>query len=898
MKRLIFTILMLLPLFINGQQTQQFSAKENPWFDQIKKTGTLLDQIQNSIPGKYRFPYLPIKNQNLMNEDHVFLEKSNLPNGSIINQETWIQILKSTSQDTVLLDSTYTYLFHSPTDSVLHEKILYNYNPSGKQYTITTAVWDTLMQKWYFSTKEDIFFDQNGNDTLWIAYQLSMNDIWTYNQKTVKTYDESNRQTSLAFYLWNNLIQQWHGEYKLVNEYDENGNNTLSAYYIWNDVRQNWQGSSKSERTYNDHNLMISYINYQWDFKTYGWIPLSRTENTYNEQDTQISYTSSIWNPESGVWVYVYKSESETIISGTNYWHYSAYYEWDNLFGRWKGLDKIEYFRTGPDEEIQLIDYEWNALEEKWEAAIKTIQDNDEAEMKYTISTFASRDSIVQGELIAGFENREEFSNIWITSSCPDQTCTSIDTDRVEGNASILWNYNINGNFYSTGGFCQVQINANKDLSQYAGLSMDYKVLVPSVASFSLRITETSGEVWMYQSSSLPADSSGQWQQIVFPFSEMIGTGSYIDGLFDYQHIKNIQMRLHVPNGIKTSGTLLIDNLAACTVMKTDQWILTAVEEYYYDEHGNTVFLTSKIWDDGSGQYVDDYKYKAEFDYNQNGLVTSYEAFVWQDTLAEWINYRKETNEYNQNWYRTYTESYSWDPNQNKWTGVTKIEQTYTETGAVLVYMPSAWDTLTDSWIYTTKTVNTYTTNGILNSTANYTWNSSVQKWIGNDKFETFFNSMGQELKTIFYIWNSEEDEWMISWISLAGNYAIIYTPDWKIATEIFMIWNDQLNDWSPIEKTYYFWSSHTITDSPEELSTNNILEVYPNPATDVIHIRLNSRNHQGTYSLFDNQGRLLKKSSFTGTINKIPVHDLPSGLYILHIATDGENIAIKMVIR
>ncbi len=75
--------------------------------------------------------------------------------------------------------------------------------------------------------------------------------------------------------------------------------------------------------------------------------------------------------------------------------------------------------------------------------------------------------------------------------------------------------------------------------------------------------------------------------------------------------------------------------------------------------------------------------------------------------------------------------------------------------------------------------------------------------------------------------------------------------------------------------------------------------KVYPNPATDVLHVNLQSSDKQTfsmieetTYQirLFSGQGNLVKQMSAKGGDVQLDVSNLPNGYYYLHIYTGKES--------
>lgn len=77
---------------------------------------------------------------------------------------------------------------------------------------------------------------------------------------------------------------------------------------------------------------------------------------------------------------------------------------------------------------------------------------------------------------------------------------------------------------------------------------------------------------------------------------------------------------------------------------------------------------------------------------------------------------------------------------------------------------------------------------------------------------------------------------------------------------------------------------------------SKNELEIYPNPASDIIFIETSNKNiRELIYEISDMQGRLIKRgTTLTGTIN---INSLENGLYSVLVRT-GSNVFIKRVIK
>jgi hypothetical protein len=92
------------------------------------------------------------------------------------------------------------------------------------------------------------------------------------------------------------------------------------------------------------------------------------------------------------------------------------------------------------------------------------------------------------------------------------------------------------------------------------------------------------------------------------------------------------------------------------------------------------------------------------------------------------------------------------------------------------------------------------------------------------------------------------------------------------------------------------FGSSNFVTATPEVNGTGKTVELFPNPASDILHIRITgfTLSH---IRMIDLQGRVLLNED--GDHHEIDVTSLPSGMYLLQLqANDGSFVNRKMVIR
>ncbi len=97
--------------------------------------------------------------------------------------------------------------------------------------------------------------------------------------------------------------------------------------------------------------------------------------------------------------------------------------------------------------------------------------------------------------------------------------------------------------------------------------------------------------------------------------------------------------------------------------------------------------------------------------------------------------------------------------------------------------------------------------------------------------------------------------------------------------------------------KVYRTTTGGGMTLSVKEASSEmNDIDVYPNPASDVINIRNRSGKEIVGVSLTDVTGKLVKKE--TGEVKAINTADLRKGIYLLEISTEENRTTRKIVIE
>ncbi|TZF96035.1 T9SS type A sorting domain-containing protein [Chryseobacterium panacisoli] len=90
------------------------------------------------------------------------------------------------------------------------------------------------------------------------------------------------------------------------------------------------------------------------------------------------------------------------------------------------------------------------------------------------------------------------------------------------------------------------------------------------------------------------------------------------------------------------------------------------------------------------------------------------------------------------------------------------------------------------------------------------------------------------------------------------------------------------------------------ITSGPvlaaSEVSHSDNIEIYPNPAGDNIHIKLDSRNKVEKVSVVDMSGKLIK--TFDKESDTYDLSDMPKGAYIIMITNNNKEVLKKKIVK
>lgn len=837
--------------------------------------------------------------------------------------------LSSLNQEFFILDSLHVYSFSSPTDSLLNGKIFLIYNESGNNISFYTSELDTVTNQWQFSYKEDYFPDQMGRDTLQIFYNwnVEMND-WVPESKNEIRFDDFGNIINTAWYIWEYLASKWIGEFKTEYAYDEFGNQSYFAYYTWDIDLSEWIGLLKNESEFDVQGNQIASSDYYWDQNLNIWrgdhkyiIEIQDDENGYYQ-----SFVVYVWDETNSQWIEY--SKTEYTLNSMGKIIYEAFYNWDEVSESWKGDNKSEYFYVEGSQDFNRIYYSWSEAINDWiysekseilfnefgsnlhtrnyvwkesisEWILVSKVDNNFNEINLLEESFESslKDTAISVQLIKGFDSIDEEILIIIgDNSCEDKSCFTIDDEFTEGTGAVNWSYDIL-DFEEWGGYSQIQLSNSVNMEGDDGIILFYKNVIPSEARFFLIFMESSGEEWRYEDNFMLSDTAKGWQQFVVPFENFFIPyfRAPVNGIFELDAIESIYIELFVPSGVTAMGSVSMDNFSTFKNEKTEDWIINSTRKLAYDTLGNLVSDSIYNWDNDLKVLAP--KYYALKTYDHNNYQTGHESYNWEYNFMGWVGEWKYELTVNEQGYVTSSVLYDWDYGINDWVGSQKNETSYNEQGMETGFASYFWDNNLNIWIGESKEESLYDQFGNRLAEEYSFWNYDDNEWNLSYKIEWNYDG-NQELTTEkYYEWDMSAGEWIVADTFLYTQWEEFFNERGNIVMEISKQWDDDLAEWAPVNKYYYFYSEQITDLRIPELEAGQIAEIYPNPASNFVNIRLKSVS-RGTASLMDFNGRTIKTELLSGSLNSIPLNDFPAGIYIIQIKTDRNVFSQKLVIQ
>lgn len=290
---------------------------------------------------------------------------------------------------------------------------------------------------------------------------------------------------------------------------------------------------------------------------------------------------------------------------------------------------------------------------------------------------------------------------------------------------------------------------------------------------------------------------------------------------------------------------------------------------------------------------------KTQYSYDSNGDITNYTNY--SSVFNQWTGELKNQYYFNASYVDTLQYNYSWNASSNQWNLTEKIESILGSTNFPSIQNYFSWNQSTSKWIPSERNIYTLDANNIISILATYMVNQSNQ-WIPVEKgycdklipkvtitsFMITFNTNGG---------SSIADTTVSSGTMInmpktpvyAGHTFVGWYKDAAFTTE----WNFGTNEVISNTTLYAKWTTNNSVNE----ANNSSISFYPNPASDILNIRL-ANNSSGYLKIYNITGEIIKSALLNKQNEQILLNGIVAGVYIIQIKTDTQTISHKLIIR
>jgi len=304
----------------------------------------------------------------------------------------------------------------------------------------------------------------------------------------------------------------------------------------------------------------------------------------------------------------------------------------------------------------------------------------------------------------------------------------------------------------------------------------------------------------------------------------------------------------------KTNSSYIYDNNNNLTlVLDSTSNYPSSKAEYTYDDRDNNLSQTNF---ERSGEGFK-YKNKVEYTYDENNNTLSSIASLF----------------YENDWLETTRTEYTYDENNNC-TSLTKPtrkeEWTYDSNSNCLTVTSSDKEQEETDWIYQVRHSYTYDENN--NKIIDLMTQFYDNQWNNNSKNEFIYD----------YSYNKEDLILPLDYFKMNNMLTIIKGASWHN------------HNWDTPYFSYYHYSPNSSI-SLNEISINNTIKVYPNPAQDYISFQLEN-NDIYSVELYNSNGICVLNTKIRSN-NKVDISFLNRGVYFYKITLKStEKISGKII--
>ena len=364
------------------------------------------------------------------------------------------------------------------------------------------------------------------------------------------------------------------------------------------------------------------------------------------------------------------------------------------------------------------------------------------------------------------------------------------------------------------------------------------------------------------------------------------------------------------------------------------RWTGHQKEEVEYDIDGNRILEVLWVWENSIQEWL--LSHRREYIY-ENGLVKQESDSYWSDEAEDWVIREIKEYEYEDGLLLTMLIGgadlngdgiinqldevkidYSYDQQgklvcettyycfdeQTGWQAVYKYDYTYYSNK--LPESKTRLDINEEEWLNQSREYYTYDTEGRMISYTYAYWNYEMNDWRPSEMWEYELSDDGNLMSMTLNEWDSDSgslvpnlkneydhnNDFTLEDLILPKDYPPQYFAHMITA---FRQYEYDDGNWTLMYRGDLFYSGFTSTGTGNTPVAG--IKVFPNPADEIINIRIGINNGKILFELYDTSGKKVK--SLRLPVNgQVSVRDLNPGIYLYKLIGSGAQQTGQLVIR
>jgi hypothetical protein len=149
-------------------------------------------------------------------------------------------------------------------------------------------------------------------------------------------------------------------------------------------------------------------------------------------------------------------------------------------------------------------------------------------------------------------------------------------------------------------------------------------------------------------------------------------------------------------------------------------------------------------------------------------------------------------------------------------------------------------------------------------------------------------------LATGAFVASTLTSTWQLFDIPLDYSTTITGSPTTMNIVMLSSAYNPQVGSSLKIDDLNFIYNPLNVTEN----KSNDMISVYPNPATENISIDLSKFNSPSSINIYNSLGELVSKSENCSNNNNISVNHLSNGVYSVEVLNNNQKSIKKLIIE